>query len=150
MTSKMRSIYLEGYDYSIFDLTIPDRVLIQVFLLHDLPSNMQFLISALFFLFYLKDSFQFSVKWSKQIHGNSVDGRILHGNSPCELIERFTETIGRQPELPEWIISGAIVGMQGGTEAVRHIWNELKAYELPISAFWLQVIPLPCKERERD
>ncbi|XP_028766663.1 uncharacterized protein LOC114724474 [Neltuma alba] len=101
MTSKMRSIYLEGYDYTIFDLTIPDRVQIQ-------------------------------------IHGNSVDGRILHGNSPCELIECFTETIGRQPELPEWIISGAIVGMQGGTEAVRHIWNELRAYDLPISAFWLQ------------
>ncbi|XP_054818303.1 uncharacterized protein LOC129317906 isoform X1 [Prosopis cineraria] len=101
MTSKMRSIYLEGYDYTIFDLTIPDRVQIQ-------------------------------------IHGNSVDGRILHGNSPCELIERFTETIGRQPELPEWIISGAVVGMQGGTEAVRHIWDELRAHDLPISAFWLQ------------
>jgi hypothetical protein len=30
MTSKMRSLYLEGYDYSIFDLTKPDRVQIQV------------------------------------------------------------------------------------------------------------------------
>ena len=30
MTSKMRSLYLEGYDYSIFDLTRPDRVQIQV------------------------------------------------------------------------------------------------------------------------
>ncbi|KAF7819084.1 Alpha-glucosidase yihQ [Senna tora] len=101
MTSKMRSVYLEGYDYSVFDLTRPDRVQIQ-------------------------------------IHGNSVEGRILHGNSPCELIEHFTETIGRQPELPEWIISGAIVGMQGGTDTVRHIWDELRAYDVPISAFWLQ------------
>ncbi|KAF3442148.1 hypothetical protein FNV43_RR16064 [Rhamnella rubrinervis] len=101
MTSKMRSIYLEGYDYSIFDLTRDDGVQIQ-------------------------------------IHGNSVQGRILHGNSPCELIECFTESVGRPPQLPEWIISGAIVGMQGGTEMVRHIWNELKTYNVPISAFWLQ------------
>lgn len=76
-----------------------------------------------------------------QIYGNSIEGRILHGNTPCELIERFTETIGRLPELPEWIISGAIVGMQGGTDAVHRIWDELRAYDVPVSAFWLQVIP---------
>ncbi|OIW15479.1 hypothetical protein TanjilG_32883 [Lupinus angustifolius] len=101
MTSKMRSVYLEGYEYTIFNLTRFDRVQIQ-------------------------------------IHGNSVEGRILHGNSPCELIEHFTETIGRLPELPEWIISGAIVGMQGGTDAVRRIWDELRTYDVPVSAFWLQ------------
>ncbi|KAA0025932.1 sulfoquinovosidase-like isoform X1 [Cucumis melo var. makuwa] len=101
MTSKMRSLYLEGYEYSIFDLTKNDRVQIQ-------------------------------------IHGNSIQGRILHGNSPSELIECFTETIGRPPELPGWIISGAVVGMQGGTNIVRKIWDELKAHEVPISAFWLQ------------
>ncbi|KAI4348597.1 hypothetical protein L6164_009305 [Bauhinia variegata] len=101
MTSRMRSLYLEGHDYTVFDLTRLDRVQIL-------------------------------------IHGNSVQGRILHGNSPCELIERFTETIGRPPELPNWILSGAIVGMQGGTDAVRHIWDELKTFDVPISAFWLQ------------
>lgn len=101
MTSRMRSLYLEGYEYSVFDLTKNDRVQIQ-------------------------------------IHGNSIQGRILHGNSPSELIECFTETIGRPPELPGWIISGAVVGMQGGTDAVRKMWDELKAYKVPISAFWLQ------------
>lgn len=30
MTSKMRSLYLEGYCYSVFDLTKRDRVQIQV------------------------------------------------------------------------------------------------------------------------
>jgi hypothetical protein len=34
MTSKMRSLYLEGYDYSMFDLTKPDRVQIQVAIIH--------------------------------------------------------------------------------------------------------------------
>lgn len=74
-----------------------------------------------------------------QIHGNSAKGRILHGNSPTELIERFTETIGRPPMLPNWIISGAIVGMQGGTDAVHRVWNQLKDHDVPVSAFWLQV-----------
>lgn len=101
MTSKMRSLYLEGYDYSVFDLTKHDKVQIQ-------------------------------------IYGNSVQGRILHGNSPSELIESFTGAIGRPPQLPEWIISGAVVGMQGGTETVRRVWNELRTYNVPVSAFWLQ------------
>ncbi|MQL94119.1 hypothetical protein Taro_026771 [Colocasia esculenta] len=101
MTTKMRSLYLEGYNYSVFDLTKPDRVQVQ-------------------------------------IYSDSVQGRILQGKSPVELIERYTETIGRPPRLPNWIISGAVVGMQGGTEAVRHIWSQLQDYEVPISAFWLQ------------
>ncbi|KAJ6741687.1 SULFOQUINOVOSIDASE [Salix viminalis] len=101
MTSMMRSLYLEGYDYSVFDMTRHDKVQIQ-------------------------------------IQSNSVQGRILNGNSPSEIIENFTENIGRPPELPKWIISGAVVGMQGGTEAVRRVWDELKDHSVPISAFWLQ------------
>ncbi|KAL7598928.1 hypothetical protein Lser_V15G26063 [Lactuca serriola] len=101
MTSKMRSLYLEGYNYSVFDLTHDDSVQIH-------------------------------------IHGDSVEGRILYGNSPSELIEQFTESIGRPPVLPDWIISGAIVGMQGGTNSVKNVWEELVAYDVPISAFWLQ------------
>ncbi|KAK6149041.1 hypothetical protein DH2020_016566 [Rehmannia glutinosa] len=101
MTSKMRSVYLKGYNYSVFDLTKHDCVQIQV-------------------------------------HGDMMEGRILNGNSPAELIEHFTETIGRPQQLPEWIISGAVVGMQGGTDKVRNILEELQAKDTPISAFWLQ------------
>ncbi|XP_010271777.1 PREDICTED: uncharacterized protein LOC104607781 [Nelumbo nucifera] len=101
ITSKMKSLYLEGYSYSVFDLTRLDRVQIKT-------------------------------------HGDSLQGRLLNGNSPTDLIEKFTETIGRPPELPNWIISGAVVGMQGGTEAVCHVWDKLKDYDVPISAFWLQ------------
>lgn len=67
-------------------------------------------------------------------------GAILHGDSPSELIETFTESIGRPTQLPHWIISGAVVGMQGGTDTVRNTWEVLKAYDVPISSFWLQVI----------
>lgn len=73
------------------------------------------------------------------MYGDMIEGRILNGNSPCELIESFTEAIGRPQELPEWIISGAVVGLQGGNNAVREIWEKLQAMDTPISAFWLQV-----------
>ncbi|CAO2174057.1 unnamed protein product [Urochloa humidicola] len=101
MTSKMRSLYLEGYDYSIFDLTKPDRVQIQ-------------------------------------IYGNSVQGRILDGDSPVELLTSYTESTGRPPVLPKWITSGAVIGMQGGTDTVRRVWKQLQDYDVPVSAFWLQ------------
>ncbi|KAB2620723.1 alpha-xylosidase 2 [Pyrus ussuriensis x Pyrus communis] len=78
------------------------------------------------------------------MHQNSVQGRILHKTSSAELIECFTETfgIGRPPKLPEWIISGAVIGMQSGTESVPHIWNELKMYNLLFQHFgyWRHVL----------
>ncbi|CAA7408922.1 unnamed protein product [Spirodela intermedia] len=101
MTSKMRAAYLEDHSYSVFDLTKPDRVQIQ-------------------------------------IYRDSARGRILEGKTPVELVERLTETVGRPPALPSWIISGAVVGMQGGTEAVRRTWETLRALDVPIGAFWLQ------------
>ncbi|CAN0907989.1 yihQ [Linum grandiflorum] len=101
ITSNMKSLYLEGYNYSVFDLTRHDRVQIQM-------------------------------------HGNSISGTILDGKTPTELIERFTGRIGRPPMLPKWVISGAVVGMQGGTERVREVWEKLEGYQVPISAFWLQ------------
>ena len=79
-----------------------------------------------------------------------MQGRILHGNSPLEIIEHFTEAIGRPPVLPEWMISGAVVGMQGGTETVRCVWDKLTTYKVPISAFWLQVMYLPLFDTETD
>lgn len=103
------------------------------------------------FLFYSTRDFNKLVKWVcftckvcywLQIYSDTAQGRILHGNSPVEFIERFTEIIGRPPELPKWIISGAVVGMQGGTKAVRHVWDQLQEHNVPVSAFWLQVTNL--------
>lgn len=73
------------------------------------------------------------------MHGDAIKGSILYGSSPTKLIETFTGAIGRPPVLPTWIISGAVVGMQGGTDSVRRVWDKLKSYDVPIRAFWLQV-----------
>nr|CAB3472779.1 unnamed protein product [Digitaria exilis] len=73
-----------------------------------------------------------------QVYGNSVQGRILDGDSPTQLLTSYTESTGRPPVLPRWITSGAVVGMQGGTDTVRRVWNQLQEYDVPVSAFWLQ------------
>ena len=40
--------------------------------------------------------------------------------------------------LPDWMQRGAIVGMQGGTEAARAMAERLSAAGTPVAAFWLQ------------
>lgn len=68
-----------------------------------------------------------------------MKGRILYGRTPAELIKEYTAAVGRMRELPAWITKGAIVGMQGGRDAVREVWRKVQAYDVPLSAFWLQV-----------
>ena len=100
ITSEMRSLLLENYEYSSFDMR-EDRVQIEVF--------------------------------SPQMRG-----QILSGDTPAELIEQYTEYSGRMRPLPDWILSGAVVGLQGGTDRVREIYGDLEALDTPISALWLQ------------
>lgn len=72
------------------------------------------------------------------LFGDQMVGRILHGDSMLDLVEAYTEYSGRMKALPDWINEGAIVGVQGGTEKVRGVWDQLQEYDTPISAFWLQ------------
>jgi alpha-glucosidase (family GH31 glycosyl hydrolase) len=101
ITSEARSLFLENYEYSTFDLREDDRVQIGVF-------------------------------------SSFMRGQILSGDTPARLIEQFTEYSGRMRLLPEWIISGAVVGLQGGTDRVRRISDELESLGTPIAALWLQ------------
>jgi len=67
-----------------------------------------------------------------------MHGRILSGDTPAKLIEEYTAVTGRQRPLPDWILDGAVVGIQGGTEKVRRVWADLRKYNTPVAAFWLQ------------
>ncbi len=66
-----------------------------------------------------------------------ISGAFIQGNSPAEIIASYTAPIRMQP-LPRWVHSGAIVGMQGGTDKVRQVWAQLQQRDTPIAAFWLQ------------
>jgi len=101
ITSEARSLFLENYEYSTFDLREDDRVQVGVF-----SSRMR--------------------------------GQILAGQTPAELMEQYTEYSGRMRPLPEWIVSGAVVGLQGGTDRARQISDELESLDTPVAAIWLQ------------
>ena len=101
ITSELRSLFLENYEYSVFDLRSDDRVRIEVF-------------------------------------SSLIRGQIVVGGSPAELIEGYTEFAGRMRPLPGWILDGAIVGMQGGTDKLLEIKERLDALDTPVAAFWLQ------------
>jgi alpha-glucosidase (family GH31 glycosyl hydrolase) len=101
ITSEMRSLFLENYEYSAFDLREEDRVQVEVF-----SSRMR--------------------------------GQILYGRNPVELIEQYTEYSGRMRPLPAWIVGGAVVGVQGGTQRALDISERLEALDTPVAALWLQ------------
>ncbi len=101
ITSESRSLFLENYEYSSFDLRDANRVRVEVF-------------------------------------SRRMGGQILSGDSPAKLIEQYTEYSGRMRPLPAWITSGAVVGIQGGTEKVRKLHKRLEELDTPVAAFWLQ------------
>lgn len=73
-----------------------------------------------------------------QVWSNEIEARFIVGDSPLDLIEKYTQYSGRMKALPEWMGKGAIIGMQGGTEKVREVWEKLKKHDVPLAGFWLQ------------
>lgn len=73
-----------------------------------------------------------------RVQSPTMVGRILYGTGPLDLIEKYTSYSGRMKVLPDWIGSGAIVGMQGGTDRLYEVWEQLQEYNTPIAAFWIQ------------
>ncbi len=67
-----------------------------------------------------------------------MKAQILAGSSPLDLIEAYTEYAGRMQALPDWFHQGAVIGMQGGTQRVRDVWQQLAARQTPLAGFWLQ------------
>ncbi|TXC82199.1 alpha-glucosidase [Metabacillus litoralis] len=55
-----------------------------------------------------------------------------------QLVEKISAKFGRQPELPDWVYEGVILGVQGGTEVVDQ--KLIKALEsgVKVSALWCQ------------
>ena len=101
ISSFMRSLCLENYEYSIFDMRLPDRVSVKVF-------------SA------------------------ELKARLIPGSTPLELIENYTKFSGRMRPPPDWILRGAVVGIQGGAERLEAVHKELLSLGVPISAYWMQ------------
>ena len=64
--------------------------------------------------------------------------RIEAAPTFVELLERLTGFLGRQPELPEWIYNGLIIGVQGGSERSFGIVDRSIEKGIKVSGVWCQ------------
>ncbi|QCR37851.1 alpha-glucosidase [Nissabacter sp. SGAir0207] len=54
------------------------------------------------------------------------------------LVSRVSALLGRQPELPEWVYDGIILGIQGGTEVCQQKLDRARALGVPVAGIWAQ------------
>lgn len=58
--------------------------------------------------------------------------------SLLSLVKSVSQIFGRQPELPEWVSTGAILGVQGGTDKMLQYIHEAEEHGVALSAMWIQ------------
>ena len=64
--------------------------------------------------------------------------RIEAADSFIGLLQKESAFFGRQPELPDWIYNGLIIGVQGGSERSFGLLEKTLAHNIPVSAVWCQ------------
>lgn len=64
--------------------------------------------------------------------------RVLQGQNPLELIERFTDYAGRTPALPAWVHEGAIVALAHSPADSGPIVSALRSHGVELAAVWNQ------------
>ncbi len=66
-----------------------------------------------------------------------LQARVQVAGTPKKLMAARAAGTSR-PELAGWIQRGAVLGLQGGTDAVRRVVSEMQAAKTKISGVWLQ------------
>ncbi|WP_049632940.1 alpha-glucosidase [Yersinia aldovae] len=64
--------------------------------------------------------------------------RFECADSYIRLLEKLTALLGRQPELPDWVYDGVILGVQGGTEVCQKKLDVMREHGVKVSGIWAQ------------
>lgn len=72
------------------------------------------------------------------IWGNPGSFFIEGAESYPELMDVITSEFGTQPMLPDWLLDGVTLGMQGGTDVVYEKIRTAKEYGIKVNAVWVQ------------
>ncbi|MFI3207973.1 MAG: alpha-glucosidase [Eubacteriales bacterium] len=64
--------------------------------------------------------------------------RIEVANDYLNMYEKVTAFFGRQPELPEWVYNGLIIGVQGGNERSFSLLEKTLDKGIKVSGVWCQ------------
>lgn len=73
-----------------------------------------------------------------QIWGVPSSIRIEAAENFVELLEKESAFFGRQPELPDWIYNGLIIGVQGGNERSFGLLEKTLEHGIKVSGIWCQ------------
>lgn len=64
--------------------------------------------------------------------------RIEAADTFLELLEKESAFLGRQPELPEWVYNGLVIGVQGGNERSFGLLEKTLEHGIKVSGVWCQ------------
>lgn len=64
--------------------------------------------------------------------------RIEAAPTFVELLEKLSAFFGRQPELPDWVYNGLIIGVQGGNERSFGLLDQTLDKNIKVSGIWCQ------------
>lgn len=64
--------------------------------------------------------------------------RIEAAETFLELLEKESAFLGRQPELPEWVYNGLVIGVQGGNERSFGLLEKTLEHGIKVSGVWCQ------------
>lgn len=84
--------------------------------------------------------FDFRNKDFHELHFWEVPAAIRIEAAPTylELLKRESEFFGHQPELPDWIYDGLIIGVQGGNERSFGLLEKTLDHGIKVSGVWCQ------------
>lgn len=87
---------------------------------------------------YAELNFEDSYSHEVQVWNTNINAVIEIGSSYIELLEKLTNLLGRQPELPEWTYKGVWLGIQGGTQVCEEKLQNMLTHNVDVSAVWAQ------------
>ena len=69
---------------------------------------------------------------------DSIEFRIIYQNNPLDMISEITQYTGRMYPLPEWILQGGIMGIEGGQDYVMNKTLEMLDAGVNLIGIWIQ------------
>nr|XP_045584154.1 sulfoquinovosidase-like [Procambarus clarkii]XP_045584155.1 sulfoquinovosidase-like [Procambarus clarkii]XP_045584156.1 sulfoquinovosidase-like [Procambarus clarkii]XP_045584157.1 sulfoquinovosidase-like [Procambarus clarkii] len=72
------------------------------------------------------------------LHSDRLEASTVWGSSLLGTVQAVTTILGTQPPLPEWIINGACLGLQHGTQQMLYYYDMAKSAGVVVSALWVQ------------
>ncbi|MCR5523597.1 MAG: alpha-glucosidase [Clostridia bacterium] len=83
--------------------------------------------------------FDFSGNSYIRLKFNSVSDFVIGmGDTFEEVVSDLTDLLGRQPELPDWVYDGAILGIQGGTDIMMKKVDNCLDHGMDVNGVWIQ------------